>query len=70
MQSLNLSMHTHNAKLQLGRPTEEALMSYHSGSIVVIQSLSQVQLLSTPWTAARQASLPFTISWSLLKHIH
>ena len=23
--------------------------------------------LSTPWTAARQASLPFTISWSLLK---
>ena len=23
--------------------------------------------LSTPWTAARQASLPFTVSWSLLK---
>ena len=23
--------------------------------------------LLTPWTAARQASLPFTISWSLLK---
>ena len=22
---------------------------------------------ATPWTAARQASLPFTISWSLLK---
>ena len=23
----------------------------------------------TPWTAARQASLSFTMSWSLLKHI-
>ena len=34
---------------------------------VVIQSLSQVQLLATPWTAAHQSSLPFTISRSLLK---
>ena len=32
-----------------------------------IQSLSCVQLFVTPWTAARQASLSFTISWSLLK---
>ena len=29
--------------------------------------LSHVQLSATPWTAARQASLSFTISWSLLK---
>ena len=29
--------------------------------------MSHVQLFVTPWTAARQASLPFTISWSLLK---
>ena len=28
---------------------------------------SHVQLFATPWTAARQASLSFTISWSLLK---
>ena len=34
---------------------------------VVIQSLSCVQLFSTPWTAADQACLSFTISWSLLK---
>ena len=34
---------------------------------VVIQLLSQVQLLATPWTAAHQSSLPFTISRSLLK---
>ena len=32
-----------------------------------VQSLSCVQLFATPWTAARQASLPFTISRSLLK---
>ena len=33
----------------------------------VVQSLSHVQLFATPWTAARQASLPFTVSQSLLK---
>ena len=32
-----------------------------------VQSLSRVQLLATPWIAARQASLPTTNSWSLLK---
>ena len=33
----------------------------------VVQSLSRVQLFVTPWTAARQASLFFTISRSLLR---
>ena len=32
-----------------------------------VQSLSHVQLFATPWTAACQASLPITNSWSLLK---
>ena len=32
-----------------------------------VQSLSCVRLLATPWTAARQASLSATNSWSLLK---
>ena len=32
-----------------------------------VQSLSHVLLFVTPWTAARQASLSFTISQSLLK---
>ena len=36
-------------------------------SHIVLQSLSRVQLLATLWTAARQASLSFTISRSLLK---
>ena len=35
--------------------------------IVVVQWLSPVQLFVTPWTAAHQASLSFTISQSLLK---
>ena len=36
-------------------------------SIVVVQSLSCVRLFETPWTAAHQASLFFTVSHSLLK---
>ena len=32
-----------------------------------VQSLSRVRLFVTPWTAARQASLPITSSQSLLK---
>ena len=35
--------------------------------VVVVQSFSCVQLFATPWTAAHQASLSLTISWSLLK---
>ena len=33
----------------------------------VVQLLSHVQLFATPWTAAGQATLSSTISWSLLK---
>jgi len=33
----------------------------------VVPSLGCVALFSTPWTAALQASLSFTISWSLLR---
>ena len=35
--------------------------------VVVILLLSCVHLFETPWTAACQATLSFTISWSLLK---
>ena len=34
---------------------------------VAVQSLNPVQLFVTPWTAAHQPSLSFTISWSLFK---
>ena len=37
--------------------------------VVVVQLLSRVQLFVTPWTAAHQASMSFTISRTLLKFI-
>ena len=46
------------------------MLLFHSGCsslISSVQSFSRVQLFATPWTAARQASLSFTISCSLLK---
>ena len=36
-------------------------------NVVAVQVLSHVRLFATPWTAARQASLSFTTSRSLLK---
>ena len=38
-----------------------------SSFVIVVQLLRRVQLFVTPWTAACQASLSFTISWGLLK---
>ena len=35
--------------------------------VVAVQLPSRVRLFATPWTAARQASLSLTISWSLPK---
>ena len=35
--------------------------------VVVVQSLSCVQLFAIPWTAAHQAPLSFTVSQSLLE---
>ena len=36
-------------------------------SLSSVQALSHAQLFATPWTAAHQASLSITDSWSLLK---
>ena len=47
---------------------KQKLTHHHKSTTVeVAQSLGRVQLFATPWTAARQASLSFTISQSLLK---
>ena len=44
---------------------------YKPNQFSSVQSLSRVWLFATPWTAARQASLSITNSWSLLKtHVH
>ena len=40
---------------------------HHEGIFVVVQLLSCVRLFVAPWTAACQAPLSITISWSLLK---
>ena len=45
------------------------LISTHSVQFSSVQLLSHVQLFVTPWTAACQASLCITNSWSLLKHM-
>ena len=42
-------------------------MKQHWVLFVVVQSLSRIWLFVIPWTAECQASLSFTISWSLLK---
>ena len=42
---------------------QNSLMGYSSS----VKSLNRVQLFATPWTAVCQASLSFTISWSLLR---
>ena len=52
---MNTSCHVHDRENNL------------SLSPVVVQPLSCDQLFVTPWTAARQASLFLTVSWSLLK---
>ena len=50
-----------------GSPGDDNLFSQVTHFIFLIQSLCCVQLFATPWTAARQASLSFTTSRSLLK---
>ena len=39
----------------------------HNASLDVVQSLSRVRLFVTPWTAAYQGSMSFSISRTLLK---
>ena len=42
-------------------------LSFQKETFVVVPSLCRVQLFAAPWTAAHQASLSFTTSWSLLR---
>ena len=60
-----------DAQRREGQPSNTSAASVHApaprGLLSSVQSLSHAQLFSTPWTAARQASLSITNSWSLLK---
>ena len=59
--------------MELQRVGHDLVTKQHNDSFVLVscgggvQSLSCVRLFATPWTAACQASLSFTISQSLLK---
>ena len=46
---------------------DQIIQVYAYKIVSSVQSLSHGQLFVTPWTAARQASLSITNSWSLLK---
>ena len=69
------SNHMHNLRTRkLFIPTNQAIViqaiqSPNSGyfQFSSVQSVSCVRLFATPWTAACQASLSITNSWSLLK---
>ena len=46
---------------------QETIFNIFVINYCAVQSFSRVQLFAIPWTAAHQASLSFTVSWSLLK---
>ena len=46
---------------------DAACRNFISKDVFVVHPPSLVQLFANPWTAACQASLSFTITWSLLK---
>ena len=54
-------------KLRFNFQQPKELHFFHIWVYVVVQSLSHVRFFVTPQTAAHQASLSFTVSWSLLK---
>ena len=56
-----------HAKVRLSPFAIDLKLSQHCQSAIVVQSLGCSQLFTASWTAACQASLPFTISQSLLK---
>ena len=53
--------------MQEGKMAVWAGFTHSWGKFSSVQSLSRIQLFATPWTAACQASLFITNSWSLLK---
>ena len=48
-------------------PSSSVILSLAAYQFSSVQSLSHVRLFATPWTAAHQASVSITNSWSLLK---
>ena len=57
----------HDSQPEQWSPAFQTPASTVNTFVAVVQLLSRVRLFVTPWTAAPQASLSFSISWSLLK---
>ena len=57
----------HQGILQSKKKNHEETIMYSFIAFVVVESRSHVPLFATPATAGYQASLSFTVSWSLLK---
>ena len=53
--------------MRISDQVQEMILLIPPAFYLGVQSLRRAQLLATPWTAAHQASLSFTISQSLLK---
>ena len=62
-----VSGESENELLILGKITHNVRSFFLFFLLLLVQLLSRVQLFVTPWTAAYQASLPFTISRGLVK---
>ena len=60
-------LHFHIAQNLLKLMSIVLMKSFNHLILCSVQSFSHVRLFATPWTAARQASLSITNSWSLLK---
>ena len=58
---------TESVNLSIPHTFMECVNYFTSFVYSSVQSLSCVRLFVTPWTAARQASLSISNSWSLLK---
>ena len=62
LQSMGLQKAGHN----LVTDNKKIHLKTH-GKDICCYSVSRIRLFATPWTAACQTSLPFTISWNLLR---
>ena len=67
LKKLNIKLPYEPATPLLGIYPEQVIIQKDTSPQCSVQSLSCVQLFTTPWTAARQASLSITNSQSLLK---
>ena len=58
-----------SSRKRLKKSQSPGTIKYLGIELSSVQSLSHVRLFATPWTAACQASLSITNSWSLLKFV-